>query len=289
MKSKISMLTASVLFLSLTVFAQLNGPGGIAFDPSGNLWVANGGANQILEMNPSSGAVLNTITTGVDGPTRLFFANGYLWVLNTAANTITYYNSLTTSGGKLVNTIKIPTKVTRSLGVAADTYGDVYISGSTSDNAVALNINGGLVETLTEDKSDFAFSAPGTMAIHGQDMFVGFGPTEGTNAVISYNVGEFLTDNPKEISVYNDGTDTGPTGIAFDSENNVYISEYYSGTVVKFAPGKGTTPLLVISDGTANCEGVALDASGNIYVSNSSLNDITVYSPAGGSPIRTLN
>jgi streptogramin lyase len=289
MKFTISSLGAMILCLSLTALAQLSSPQGLAFDGSGHLWVVNGGANQVLELNPTTGAILNTITSGISGPTRLFFANGDLWVLNTAANTMTHYNDLTTAGGKLAGTLKIPAKVSRSLGVAVDTYGDVYISGSDSDNVIALNINGGLVETLTEDKSSFEFSAPGAMAIHGQDIFVGFGPGFGTNAVISYNVGEFLTQNPKEITIYNDGKNTGPTGIAFDSEGNIYISEEYSGTAVKFAPGKGTTALLMLSDGTATCEGVAVDGSGNIYVANSSLNDITVYGPAGGSPIRTLH
>ena len=99
----------------------------------------------------------------------------------------------------------------------------------------------------------------------------------------------YLGKKLKEITVYNDGVNTGPTGIAFDASGNVYISEFYSGTAVKYAPGNGATPLMVLSQGTASCEGIAVDKAGNIYVSNSGLNTITVYSPAGGAPIRTLN
>jgi hypothetical protein len=54
--------------------------------------------------------------------------------------------------------------------------------------------------------------------------------------LVSYNVGEFLTEDPKEITVYNDNVNTAPTGIAFDSQKNVYISELYSGTAVKYPP-----------------------------------------------------
>jgi DNA-binding beta-propeller fold protein YncE len=126
------------------------------------------------------------------------------------------------------------------------------------------------------------------MVIQGQDIYVGFGPNVGENAVIAYNVGEFLTGNPKEIVVYNDNVNTGPTGIAFDKEGNVYIAEYTSATAVKYARGKGTKPLLVINQGTNGCEGIALDKTGNIYVSNADSNNITVYAPTGGAPIRRL-
>jgi streptogramin lyase len=288
-KLKFWVLSAVVICVSLTANAQLNNPNNIVFDDSGNLWVANYGANNVLELNPTSGAVLNTITNGISGPTRLFFVGSELYVLNTTGSNLTLYVDLSTAGAKLARTINIPSSVTRSLGAAVDAYGDVYISGSDSDNIVALNIGGGLVETLTKDKSTFPFTGAAPLVIHGQDIYAGFGPQPGTNAVISYNVGEFLTHDPKEITVYNDGVNTGPTQVAFDNKGNVYIAEYYSGTAVKYAPGKGKTPTLVINQGTSTCEGVALDKSGNIYIANSALNNITVYSPSGGAPIRTLD
>ena len=58
---------------------------------------------------------------------------------------------------------------------------------------------------------------------------------------------------------------------------------------MKYKIGSGSTPTLVINQGTGGCEGIAVDSSGNIYVSNSSLNNITVYAPTGGAPINTLN
>ena len=289
MKSKISILGALALCLSLTANAQLNNPNGLAFDSAGHLWVANAGANNVLELNATTGAVLNTITKGVNDPTRLFFVGSDLYVQNTTGNNITIYSSLGTRGAKLAGTINIPPTASRSLGAAVDAYGDVYVSGGTSNSVIALNIGGDLVETLTQDKNGFPFTASGPLAIYGQKIYIGFGSGDSEDAVISYNVGEFLTGDPQEITVYNDNVNTGPTGAAFDSKGNLYISEYYSGTAVKYAPGKGTTPLLVINQGTGYCEGIALDKSGNIYVSNSGLNDITVYGPSGGAPIRTLN
>lgn len=218
MKFKLTILATLALCLSLTANAQLNNPNGLAFDSHGNLWVANYGANQVLELNPSNGNVINTITNGLNGPTRLAFDTlGNLWVANSTGSTITGYNK----NLQLFSTYS-ESAGSAPLGVAVDAYGDTYIANNQANDIVALNVGfGRLVETLTQDNSGFPFASPGALAIHGRDIYAGFGPGSSENAVISYNVGEFLTDDPAEIIQYNDNVNTGPTGIAFDSQNNV--------------------------------------------------------------------
>lgn len=280
MKGRISILGALALCLSLTANAQLNNPNNLVLDSSGNLWVANYGASNVVELLKNSHWALgNTITNGVNAPTRMFFVGSDLYVVNTGGNSITVYDDLSTPGATLVQTIEIGAHVSRSLGAVLDAYGDLYVSGSDTNNIVALNIGGGLIENLTQDKSGFPFNAPGPLAINGQNLYVGFGPGDSPNAVISYNVGEFLTGDPEEIVKYNDGVDTGPTGIAFDSSGNVYIAEYYSSTWVKYAPNNGTVPVCVVSSHVHGPEGIAIARNGRIYVSNSAANNITWYTP----------
>lgn len=233
--------------------------------------MATGTANQVLEIDPSNGNVLNTITEGVNNPTRLCFAtDSILYVANSSGNNITAYNIQTL---KLVRTVSDPS-INFPLGVAVDAYGDVYVANNSLNNVVALNISNGLVETLTQDKSGFRFGAPGVMAIYGHNIYIGFGPGFGTNAVISYNVGEFLVGDTYEFNIYTDKINTGPTGIAFDAKKNVYVSGYYSNTWVKYAPGGGST-LLVVSQGVAHPVGIAVDSNGNVFVSNPSIDTIT--------------
>jgi DNA-binding beta-propeller fold protein YncE len=84
MKLKTIIMATLALCLSSTANAQLNNPNGLTFDKDGNLWVANYGANQVLEIDPSNGTVLKTLTDYVNGPTRLAFDSlGNLWVANT--------------------------------------------------------------------------------------------------------------------------------------------------------------------------------------------------------------
>jgi sugar lactone lactonase YvrE len=278
MKFKLSILGALALCLSLTANAQLNNPQGLAFDSTGHLWVANAGANNVLEMS-AAGVVLNTITNGVNSPSQVFFVNGNLYVLNTGAYTITEYDNLTQAGATLVSTTSIPGTVELPLGAVVDAYGDVYVSGNQSGNIVALNVNGGQIENLTQDKEGFPFYPGGRLVIQGQNLYAAFGSSDSEDAVISYNVGEFLTGDPQEITVYNDNVNTGPTGIAFDGTGNVYISEYYSQSWVKYAPNSGSSPLCAVNSHVHSPQGIAVAKNGKIYVSNSSANNITWYRP----------
>lgn len=301
MKTLIATLAGLVLLSSLPASAQFNSPNGILFDSKGHLWLANYGGNNVLELSISNckATILNTITNGVNGPTRLAFdSSGNLWVANASNSTITLYDNLGAQGGKLIQTITNGA-INHPLGLAVDVYGDFYVANNSNNSVVALNIGDGLVETLTQDKSGFPFLAPGVLVIRERDIYAGFGPcsvearSNGScdNAVISYNVGEFLTSNPREITKYTHPNQTGPTGVAFDKKGNVYVSYYTTPSWVKYkANGRFLMGVTGVQNGVNGPEGIQVDSSGNIYVSNSnpSSNNITEYN-SSGTLICTIN
>ena len=262
--------------------AQLSGPQGIVFDTAGKLWVANSTANQVQQLDPSTGAVLATITAGLNGPSRLAFGPfGYLFVANTAGNTVTVYDS------KLNQVVRktIASHLNKPTGVAVDDYGDVFVSNNASNNIAVFDVDGNFVETLGQDDNGFAFAAPGAMVVHSTELFISIGPDAGKNTVEAYNPGQFLIHNPKPRGEFTDRVNTGPTGVAFDGSGNVYVSDFYSNSWVKFSPSGKL--LMAVSTDIAQPEGIAVDQQGNVYVANSTTNAITVYN-AQGTLINTL-
>jgi sugar lactone lactonase YvrE len=285
MKMELGILAAALACLSLAAHAQLSNPKNLVFDSAGNLWVANQNSNQVLELNPSNGTVLNTITQGLSEPQALAYVSPYLYVSNVSGNNVTVYNTTTLA---LVNTfsngISFPT------AVAVDVYGDVYVGNNQANAVVALRADGTLAETLTQDNSGFPFTAPGALAVSGQDIYVGLGSDDSPDAVISYNVGEFLTGDPTEVLYIgpNDGLDGGPNQITIvpvGKYAGIYVSYGYSNDVVRWT---FTGVKKQLFNNSAYCGGVAVDKSGNVYVANRNLDTITVFN-SSGQVINTLN
>ena len=70
-----------------------------------------------------------------------------------------------------------------------------------------------------------------------------------------------------------------PTGLAFDSANNLYVANFISNTIEKFTPG-GVASVFA-STGLSNPLGLAFDASGNLYVANQGNGTIEKFTPGG--------
>jgi streptogramin lyase len=107
---------------------------GMAFDKSGNMWVAESGANKIQQFNPT-GTLIQTITANVansiNSPRGIAFdSSGNLWVANFTGNQLTRYAKAAIEAGTgtnaLVPNATITTAGTRFEQIAFDTSGNLW-------------------------------------------------------------------------------------------------------------------------------------------------------------------
>lgn len=79
---------------------------------------------------------------------------------------------------------------------------------------------------------------------------------------------------------------SNPWALAFDASSNLYVTDFSTNTVRKFAPGS-TTPSATLS-GLAQPRGVAFGSSGNLYVANYHGNTISTFEPGATTASETI-
>jgi DNA-binding beta-propeller fold protein YncE len=304
-----TLLAAPILCIvcATTVWAQtFNSPEGLAVDSYGNLWVANYKANTVVEINGSNptATVMATIlpTQGLNGPTRLAFdQKGNLFVVNTAGNSVTEYScpsgssSCTQVPGGTFAPPQGPNSLNRPLGIAIDlTTDDEYIVSNGGNNVYVLKGESQAPGKVIRYALNLC-AAPGAAAFDSsnQILYVGCGPTAGTNQIFMYAGAEQPNplENQGRATFQLGEKNTGPTGISLTSVlgGDLFVSFLYSGTAVDYINSRNVLYVLPPDPKSGGCEGIAVrPAQGGlparIFVSNSTSNTISVYQPASSTP-----
>ena len=120
----------------------LDVPNSLAFDSSGDLWVANFGSRAVVDprrQQLSGGPVVPalTISSGRSGslnsPAGMAFdASGDLWVANDLSNTLVEYSKISLTHGPVVPDVTITSEGSKSLSgpyaLAFDSAGDLWVA-----------------------------------------------------------------------------------------------------------------------------------------------------------------
>ncbi|MFZ1005446.1 MAG: hypothetical protein WAN65_01330 [Candidatus Sulfotelmatobacter sp.] len=253
----------------------LSGPHGLAVDAKGNLWVANTGANNILEFNSNYMLQPNaTITAGLNLPVGVAFdPSGNLWVANFqdsnggSLGSISMYNN-----GKQNTNATITKGIVGPFALAIDGMGNIYVSNDGNNITVyTIPAPNALPSKLIGPLSISGYSVYG-IAVSAQALVWG----SNTNGTIF---------SPPQVSLQEGqlpgfvvgGNNTGNT-LAMAANGDVYIGNN-DGSVNIFTPSLVTsffTQLNYIPFG------IAIDkARGRIYISDDVNNTIEVYSTSG--------
>jgi uncharacterized protein (TIGR03437 family) len=294
--------------------AQFSSPLGIAFDSSGNLYIAdsvnqrvrkisngtittvagNGTAGYSGDKGPATSAeMLGPSGVAVDSSGNIYIADTGNHVVRMVSNgnitTIAGNNigGYVGDGGTATNAeLEFPTSV------AVDSSGNVYIADS--GNNVIRKVSGGNIYTVVGgpatsaqlfDPETICFDAAGNLYIAESDglKIVKFG-ADGTVTAIAGNgdIG-FSGDNGPAT----DATFNHPNGIAVDSNGYIYVSDTINSRIRKISPDGIITTIAGTGIPAYGGDGgpatnallffpraVAVDSSGKVYISDTGNNAI---------------
>jgi len=262
------------------VSATVANPAAVAYDATGNLYIADAQNQVIREVSkagvitvvagteategysgdngPATSATLDTPTgIAVDANGNIFIADSHNnRIREVSSGTITTIAGTGTAGFSGDNGAATSAQLALPSAVAVDSTGNIYIADT--NNQRIRKISGTTISTIAGD---------------GEELFAGDGAAA-TAAVLD-----------------------SPTGVAVDKSGNVYIADRHnqrirmiSGTTISTIAGSGTAGFS--GDGaTATAaqlfkpSGVSVDASGNVYIADTGNQRIREL---GGGAIATI-
>ena len=231
---------------------SIDEPMGIAFDSSGDLWVANYGNSTITEFvstslsssgSPSPSVTLSSSGNSIDEPMGIAFdSSGDLWVANYGNSTITEFTS-PSSGGSQSASLKL-SLVTQSDVSGSSSYGLItYTYTQTSDiypAYIAFDSNANLWFSGQEEVEDTCtsvavcpFGSKGYTKTTYNDIFGEY----------KYNSGSYPSSPtlvftvPNQESAGYSGSAQYFTGLAFDPYNDLLIANPFISNVLEFGSG----------------------------------------------------
>ena len=252
----------------ISTVASVNAPAGVAVDSAGNLYIAESGANRIRKVNAADGTISTVAGTGISGyngdniaatsatlsgPSGIAvdsFDNLYIadtdnlrirkvtaatGIISTVAGTGVFsaLNGVVNYAYNGDNVIATGANLSRTVAVAVDVIGNVYIADYDNNRVRKVVAATGIITTIA-----------------------------GTGAS-AYN-GDGIAGNT--ASVY------APSAIAVDSTGNVYIADRGHARIRKVSALTGVITTYAGPGGPATSEnfiqihGIAIDSSGSLFV-----------------------
>jgi len=234
-------------------------PHGLQADVSGNLYVADTGASEILEIPAAGGyATIQVLGGGfsqprgvaVDGAGNVFVGDG--------GNAKVKEIPLGCASSACVLTLANSFAFTDPYGVAVDGSGNVFVNDYGTSKVYDIPAAGGYT-TVQRLASSFSFAGPYGIAVDANaNVFLADESNNAVREIVA--AGGYTT-----VNTLGSGFSV-PRDVAVDGSGNVYVADGGHLAVKEIlAPGGYTTVQTLSSGYTSTPEGVAVDGAGNLY------------------------
>jgi uncharacterized protein (TIGR03437 family) len=293
--------------------SEFNKPTDVAFDGSGNLYVADSNNNMVRKISADGATISIFAGTGAAGwtgdtgdataanivaPTAIAFdKSGNLFILQSADGRIRKVDTsgkISTVAGSGVAGFSDGSDATKAqfsspTGVAVDASGNLYVADQ--QNLRIRKVAGSAVSTIAGNGvlSYSGDNGPATAAQLSSPQGVAVDAAGNLYiADTANNVVRKVAKGGPITTIMGNGQAgsgnnqlNGPQAVAADAAGNVYIADTLNSRVVKVAAAGGASTI-GSGDQFYTPTGVAVDSAGNVYVADLSRNAILKIAPAGG-------
>lgn len=207
---------------------QLKLPGGLAIDAAGNLWVADFGNHRIQEFTANGSFVQHFGgTPQMQSPVDLDFdSSGNVWIAD-QTNLILQY----TSSGTFIKQIGSVSSIATPFSIAIDTSDNLWVAnrtGSRDGTSVAeLSNTGTVLPGIGKGGGAFFPEYPVVSVDHDGNIWIG----DPASRLKEFDPNRSFLQIVRGIGQFD-----GPGGIDFDSQGNIWVTDFLTNHVFEFAP-----------------------------------------------------
>ena len=204
-----------------TLTSGITYPQGMAFDSSGNLYVANYNYGTVWQFGPGGNLITSSFISNLNGPVGLAINNGNLFVANQNGNTVSKYDL----NGNLINAT-FASGLNTPRGLAFNSSGDLFVANSGNGTVSEFGPTGNLINATFGS----GLNSPYGLAVNGaDDLFV-------ANYVANGYISEF---GPGGNLINAHFISTGlnsPVGLTFEN-GNLYVVNSGNNCISEYGPG----------------------------------------------------